>query len=95
MTIEINCVTYNVFTQTKRRPKSKLSDFPGYPGEVASAAIPYFLATVFADGAYENLEVFRDWALDAYRKTWELKYPEAEYELPPKGLLVIVSLHLF
>ncbi|KAF8597219.1 hypothetical protein BDV93DRAFT_37452 [Ceratobasidium sp. AG-I] len=79
--------------KAKHKPKSKLGNFLGPSGEVASAAIPYFLATVFADGAYENLEVFRDWALDAYRETWKLEYPEFEYEVPPKGLLVIVSIH--
>jgi hypothetical protein len=46
---------------------------------------------VFADGAYENTEVFRNWALDAYHKTWELEFPEDEYEPPPKALLTVVS----
>lgn len=68
-----------------------MGDFPGRPREVASAAIPHFLATVFGDGAYENTEIFRDWALDAYRETWKLEFPEYEYEPPPKALTTVVS----
>lgn len=78
-------------TQSKRSKKASLGDYPGRPGQVASAAIPYFLATVFGEGAYENIEVFRDWALDAYDHTWAHEFPEDEYEAPPNALLVIVS----
>ncbi|KAF8597529.1 hypothetical protein BDV93DRAFT_596573 [Ceratobasidium sp. AG-I] len=77
-------------SKPKRSAKPKLSDYPGI-GEVASAAIPYFLATVFAEGAYENLETFRSWALDSYRLTWELEFPEYEYEAPPKDVLTIMT----
>ncbi|KAF8596469.1 hypothetical protein BDV93DRAFT_571914 [Ceratobasidium sp. AG-I] len=77
--------------KSKCSKKASLGDFPGPPGQVASAAIPYFLATVFAEGAYENIEVFRDWALDAYDCTWTLEVPESEYEAPPKALLVIMT----
>ncbi|KAG8732171.1 hypothetical protein FRC10_001172 [Ceratobasidium sp. 414] len=70
--------------------KAKLSDFPGRIGEVASAAIPLFLATVFAEGAYENPETFRSWAHNAYRETWGLEAPEDEYEPPPKAVLTII-----
>ncbi|KAG9083639.1 hypothetical protein FRC06_004451 [Ceratobasidium sp. 370] len=71
----------------RRSKKSKLSDFPGLMGEVASAAIPRFLATVLAEGAYEIPDTFRDWALDAYKNTWDLEAAEHEYEAPPKALL--------
>ncbi|KAG8713805.1 hypothetical protein FRC08_012779 [Ceratobasidium sp. 394] len=78
--------------QKKRKysKKAKLSDFPGRIGEVASAVIPRFLAKVFAEGAYEDLEVSRSWALDAYRETWDLEAPEDEYEPPPKAVLTII-----
>ncbi|KAG8678325.1 hypothetical protein FRC08_017863 [Ceratobasidium sp. 394] len=77
----------------KYSKKSKLSDFPDRIGEVASAAIPRFLSTVLTEGSYEDLEVFRSWASDAYRDTWALEAPEDEYEPPPKAVLTIVSTH--
>ncbi|KAG8703756.1 hypothetical protein FRC08_002654 [Ceratobasidium sp. 394] len=70
--------------------KAKLSDFPGRIGEVASAAIPRFLATVFAEGAYEDPETLRSWSHDAYRETWDLEAPEDEYEPPPRAVLTIM-----
>ncbi|QRW10372.1 hypothetical protein RhiLY_09371 [Ceratobasidium sp. AG-Ba] len=75
----------------KRRKKTKLADFPGRTGEIASAAIPYFLATVFAKGGYEDLETFESWALDAFLRTWSLEYPEETNEsAPPSGVLKIM-----
>ncbi|QRV93060.1 LON domain serine protease [Ceratobasidium sp. AG-Ba] len=82
--------TSTVSKKKKPRKKTKLSDFPGRVGEIASAAIPYFLATVFAEGGYENLDVFQDWALDAYRRSSELEYPD-EYEPPPVAVLKIMT----
>ncbi|KAG8796344.1 hypothetical protein FRC12_000061 [Ceratobasidium sp. 428] len=77
----------------KYRKKTKLADFPGCIGEIASAAIPYFLATVFAEGGYEGLETFEDWALDAYRRTYHLEYPDEPegYERPPVAVLKIMA----
>ncbi|KAG8716752.1 hypothetical protein FRC08_008867 [Ceratobasidium sp. 394] len=78
--------------QKKRRysKKAKLGDFPSRIGEVASAAIPRFLATVFAEGSYESPEILRSWAGDASRETWDLEAPEDEYEPPPKAVLTIM-----
>ncbi|KAG9088510.1 hypothetical protein FRC06_001992, partial [Ceratobasidium sp. 370] len=70
--------------------KAKLSDFPGRIGEVALAAIPRFLATVLAEGAYESPETLRSWAHDAYQETWDLEAPENEYEPPPRVVLTIM-----
>ncbi|QRW15416.1 LON domain serine protease [Ceratobasidium sp. AG-Ba] len=75
----------------KHRKKTKLSDFPGRPGEVASAAIPYFLATVFAEGGYEHLDTLQDWALDAYRRSYNLEYPDEAFEPPPVAILKIMT----
>ncbi|KAG8724615.1 hypothetical protein FRC09_016585 [Ceratobasidium sp. 395] len=78
--------------KSKRRKKSKLSDFPGLVGEIASAAIPRFLATVITQGSYEeDTDVFRDWARDAYRTTWGLEAAEHEYVPPPKAVLTIMT----
>ncbi|KAG8769800.1 hypothetical protein FRC12_004729 [Ceratobasidium sp. 428] len=62
-------------------------------GEIASAAIPYFLATVCVEGGYEVLDVFEDWALDAYYRTYLLEYPEEDdrYEPPPAAILKIMA----
>ncbi|KAG9087388.1 hypothetical protein FS749_002947, partial [Ceratobasidium sp. UAMH 11750] len=81
--------------QKKRKysKKVKLGDFPGRIGEVASAAIPRFLATVFAEGLYETPETLRSWAGDAYRETWDLEAPEDEYKPPPKAVLTIMMQH--
>ncbi|KAG9086234.1 hypothetical protein FRC06_003208 [Ceratobasidium sp. 370] len=78
-------------TTSKHSKKAKLSDFPGHVGDVASAAILRFLATVFADGSYEDIDTFRNWALDAYQKTWDVVAPEHEYEAPPKAVLTIMA----
>ncbi|KAG8700488.1 hypothetical protein FRC08_004666 [Ceratobasidium sp. 394] len=75
----------------KRGKKAKLSDFPGLMGEIASVAIPRFLAIVLTEGAYENPDTCRDWALDAYKETWKLEAPEHKYEAPPKALLTIIT----
>ncbi|KAG8710722.1 hypothetical protein FRC08_016802 [Ceratobasidium sp. 394] len=69
---------------------AKLSDFSGRIGDVTSAAIPRFLSTVLAEGAYENPEVYRSWSHDAYRETWDLEALEDEYKPPPKAVLTIM-----
>ncbi|KAG8717882.1 hypothetical protein FRC09_013539 [Ceratobasidium sp. 395] len=84
--------TSSASKKSKRRKKSKLSDFPGLVGEIASAAIPRFLATVITQGSYEeDTDVFRDWARDAYRTTWGLEAAEHEYVPPPKAVLTIMT----
>ncbi|KAG8695232.1 hypothetical protein FRC08_007952 [Ceratobasidium sp. 394] len=75
----------------KYSKKSKLSNFPDRIGEVASATIPRFLSTVLTEGLYEDLEVFRSWASDAYWDTWALEAPEDEYEPPLKAVLTIMT----
>ncbi|KAG9088826.1 hypothetical protein FRC06_001829 [Ceratobasidium sp. 370] len=75
----------------KHGKKAKLSDFPGLMGEIASVAIPRFLATMLTEGLYENPDTCRDWALDAYKETWKREAPEHKYEAPPKALLTIIT----
>ncbi|KAG9090861.1 hypothetical protein FS749_000224 [Ceratobasidium sp. UAMH 11750] len=75
----------------KRSKKAKLSDFPGLVGEIASAAIPKFLATVLTEGSYENPETLRDWALDAYKEIFKVEASEHKYEAPPKALLTVMT----
>ncbi|QRV89203.1 hypothetical protein RhiJN_17221 [Ceratobasidium sp. AG-Ba] len=74
----------------KRNGKPKLSDFPGRIGEIASAAIPRFLALVIARGSYEDIDTFRSWAGEAFQETFELEAPEDEYEPAPKVVLTIM-----
>ncbi|KAG8700653.1 hypothetical protein FRC08_004580 [Ceratobasidium sp. 394] len=69
------------------RHKATLADFPGFPRNIATMAIPKLNATTVTEGAYESHEVQRNMATKCYNERWALELPDVRLQKAPPPLI--------
>ncbi|KAG8709608.1 hypothetical protein FRC08_018231 [Ceratobasidium sp. 394] len=73
--------------QIHPRHKATLADFPGFPRNMATMAIPKLNATAVTEGVYESHEVQRNMATKCYNERWALELPDVRLQKAPPPLI--------